>query len=131
MNQRRKPSRGPRPAMGPKQSKHYWHNRRCWPDWDYWDHDYDWDYDYDLDWDHNLYYTVPRRAKAPTPVKAWDEGTGSDVIMTYQQGFKDGWYAAFEYMSMYGTGRPMPEPAPEPKPPVSPTEDPASKDGKD
>lgn len=122
MNQKRKPSRGPRPAMGPKNSKHYWH-RRCYPWYDY-DYDYDWDWDYDTDWDYDndwYYYSSQRRAKAPIPVRAWDEGTNSDVIMAYQAGFKDGWYAAMEYISMYSQNKPMPEPKPEPPMPPAPT----------
>lgn len=119
MNQRRKPSRAPRPSMGPKNSRH-WNHRRCCPYW--YEHDWDWDWDDDYEWDDDLYYYAPHTAKAPRPVKAWDDST--DSVSAYQQGFKDGWYAAMEYMSMYSGPRnkPMPAPAPEPTPPMPPTE---------
>lgn len=118
MNQKRKLNRGPRPNAGTKPSGHYWHH---WYDDCCWDDDCYWDWDDDYDW---YYYSAPRKAKAPMPVKAWDENTGSDIMSAYQAGFKDGWYAAMEYMQMYGRRMPMPapKPMPEPTPPVPTSE---------
>lgn len=131
MRPKRQASRGPRPTpavkSGTRPSKHYWHYRRCYP-WHNWD--YDWyDYDYDYDWDDDYYYddydytdwdfySAPRRPRAPRPVRNWNEdSTVTDpVAAAYQQGFKDGWAAAMDYV-MYGEKPVSPTPTPEPTPP--------------
>lgn len=102
-------------SPGSQPSKHYWHYRH----WPYWDYDwYDWDwYDYDYDWydsDHDWEYAPNRKKKPSRPRAEWDSGTSSDVMAAYQQGFKDGWYAAMDYMS-YSEGTMI-----EPKPPAPP-----------
>lgn len=103
-----KPQRGP--SKGPmKHSRYNWYHRRwpyC-PDW--YDYNHDYEYDYDWDWDYTYDdYLDSRRMKAPSS-RAWSEE--SDAQMAYQQGFKDGWKAAFEYMT-YTECDVIPEPEP-------------------
>ena len=119
----RKPTKGPqgpRPAQG-RHPQHYWHHYRPWPHHYYWyDYDYDW-YDYDYDWYDYLYddYTQqrPKKPAGPAPT-AVNDFNSDEYASYYQQGFKDGWKAAMDYV-MYGEGQePMPAPPMPPMPPV-------------
>lgn len=111
----RKPINKPQPPRG-KKPQHWYNHHHYWPhyhDW-YWD-DYDYYYWDDYDWDT----LAPNRARAPGATDTLDE-----YLPYYQQGFKDGWAAAMDYMTMYGTVEqvePMPPPKPMPMPPPMPS----------
>lgn len=115
MSQRKLPkapgSRSPQQGKKPQHRypghyyPHYYYD--CY-DYDWYDYDYDYDwYDYDYDWyDHDY---GPRRShqskksKGPRaiPVKQSAGNYQDSCQEVYQQGFKDGWAAAMDYM-MYG-----------------------------
>lgn len=112
--QPRKPTKGQRPPQGPqgKKPQHWYPYHYCPPYYYDW---YDYDYDYDYDWyDYDWNYLAPNKARnpgSPKPTDAWSD---------YQQGFKDGWKAAMDYM-MYGVVEPVEPPFPAPTAP-KPTE---------
>lgn len=122
MNSKRPQPRMPRVSKGAaRYPRYHWpRHRRHWPycpDWYDRDYEYDYDYDYDYDWHDYPYdnYIDARRSKSSQVSKAW--GEESEAYMAYQQGFKDGWMAAMEYV-MYSECVTPPEPAPEPTPPA-------------
>lgn len=121
MPMRRQPNRNVRPQPpGPKpqptKDSHYWHRYHYWPYWDYDWYDYDW-YDYD---DYDWEYAPHRKSKAQRSADNWTDQI-DPAQQAYQQGFKDGWKAAMDYL-MYGEEmvvEPMP-PAPTPPNPPMP-----------
>ena len=139
MNQRR-PNSGPRPQQtrtSPqgKNPQHWNRYRRPWPPYwyDYYDwYDYDWYdyYDYDeYDYDEYDYYrsssntAASEKNKRPMSARSNTNGPAEYVEYTesqmiYQQGFKDGWKSAMNYM-MGGMDpvepvEPIPVPVPTP-----------------
>lgn len=117
----KRPTGGPRPQQGKKSQYWYRHPYYCPPyyhDWYDYDYDYDW-YDYDYDWYDYEYLAPSNKPKRPMPPRGPARNAEySDESPSYQQGFKDGWKAAMDYM-MYGMEpvEPTPPPAPMPMPP--------------
>lgn len=128
----------PTPTPPPPKPKHWYHYRHHWPYWhhyNWYDNDYDW-YDSNYDWSDSDYdsedwsfYSAPNKPKMSRHTNDYSNNNdwSAYVMSAYQQGFKDGWYAAFEYMnSSEGTSTwtPEPSPTPEPKPTPEPPKPP-------
>ena len=117
------PQQGPRP-QGPQGRKpqHWYPYHYCPPyyyDWYDYDYDYDWS-DYDYDWN----YLAPNKAKEDRSKAMPTPNQPTTVWTDYQQGFKDGWKAAMDYMGY--TIEPIPVPGPPPMPTPVPTPKPAA-----
>ena len=114
----RKPTKPQRPQQGnrPQHWRHY-----CPPyyyDWYEWDDYYNY-YDY-YDWDEE--YVSANKSKPSGPIRPGPVKTAEsiDTWTAYQQGFKDGWMAAMDYV-MYGVVQAEdPTPPPMPTPPMPP-----------